>query len=289
MTQQAYDITPRRDLDFGLEGDLPRHWFGDDAFKTRFFDAMSMLFPYGERFFIDCVRDYSDCITDPKLKAQVKDFIFQEGQHGQQHMRFNNRMKAQGVKVDRILESQREILSWTRDHMSRAHTLSQTAASEHITAMMAHGMMEDPGIMRDADPRMRAMYNWHAVEEIEHKAVAFDVMQKVAGIGYFRRVLGLMMVTVLFPYHIFTIMRHMLRMDGASTLRVWAKGLWWLYGPRGLFVRWLPAYLRYYVPGFHPWQSGRMRAYKSWLAEYERTDGDPIAASERLQKGSAAA
>lgn len=282
MSRQIHEITPRRDLNFGLDGDLPRYWFGGDVFKTRFFDALSLLFPYGERFFIDCVRDYSDGITDPQLQAEVRNFIFQEGQHGQQHTQFNNRLKDQGIKVDQILDRQREILRWIRSRMSRKYTLAQTAASEHITAMMAHGLMEDRGIMRQADPRMRAMYTWHAVEEIEHKSVAFDVMQKAAGVDYFRRVLALLMVSVLFPYHIFMIMRHMLRVDGAQSLRVWARGLWWLYGPRGLFVRWLPTYLHYYLPGFHPWHSGKMRAYRQWLAEYERTQGDAIAASEHL-------
>src|SRR5699024_4235514 len=89
MTEHSYPIHPRRDLDFDLGGDIPRFWMDGDPFKTRYFDALSMLFPHGERFFIDCVRDFSDQVTDPELKAQVKDFIFQEGQHGQQHTKFN--------------------------------------------------------------------------------------------------------------------------------------------------------------------------------------------------------
>lgn len=290
MTQPDYDIQPRRGLDFDLDGDIPRFWMDGDPFKTRFFDALSLLFPHGERFFIDCVRDFSDRITDPTLKDQVRDFIFQEGQHGQQHTRFNNRLKEQSVDVDRLMGRHKELIDWTREHASRNQTLAQTAASEHITAMMAHGIMQDQHLLDGADPRMRAMYNWHAVEEIEHKAVAYDVLTKVAKVTWFRRILGMLAITIIFPMHTFANMRHMLRVDGQSTWKVWLKGLWWLYGPRGLFTRWLPAYLHYYQPGFHPWHSSRkkMRAYERWLAEYERTGGDAVAASEHLQHKAAA-
>ena len=75
-------IVPREKLDFGLDGDIPKYWFGGDAFKSRFFDAMSTIFPEGERYFISCVRDYRDQVTDPKLLQDIKDFMRQEGQHG---------------------------------------------------------------------------------------------------------------------------------------------------------------------------------------------------------------
>jgi predicted metal-dependent hydrolase len=90
---QDHPIVPREKLDFDLEGDIPKYWFGGDAFKTRFFDAMSTIFPEGERYFISCVRDYRDQVSDPKLLAEIKDFMRQEGQHGIVHMTYNQRLK----------------------------------------------------------------------------------------------------------------------------------------------------------------------------------------------------
>ena len=97
-----HTIVPREKLDFGLDGDIPKYWFGGDAFKTRFFDAMSTIFPEGERYFISCVRDYRDQVSDPKLLAEIKDFMRQEGQHGIVHSQYNERLKAQGIDVDAL-------------------------------------------------------------------------------------------------------------------------------------------------------------------------------------------
>lgn len=279
--REHYPITPRRDLDFEFDK-VPKHWFGGDAFKTRFFDAMSMLFPEGEKFFIECVRDYRDQVTDPELQQQIRDFMQQEGQHGMVHTQFNNRLKDQGIDVDRILEFQVKVLGNYRRKMPKWFTLSMTASAEHMTAIMAHSFMQRSDIFHEADPRIRAMYLWHGVEEIEHKAVAFDVLTKIARANYFQRISGLLWETLLFPFHTFMIMRHMLKIDQVrSPWKVWLKGLWWLYGPGGLYMRLMPHYLAFYLPGFHPWKFGKTKRMQIWLDEFER-HGDPIAASEQV-------
>jgi len=259
--------------------DVPRHWLGGDAFKTRFFDAMSMTFPEGERYFINCVREYRDRIDDPVLAAQVKDFIYQEGQHGAVHTQFNDRLRVQGIAVDLILEKVREKIAGFRRDFSKAFNLGKTAGAEHLTAMMAHGFFAT-GLLKDADPRVRAMYAWHAIEEIEHKGVAFDVFQKVAKGSYLTRVLSMLHTSLSFPLHVLLIMHHMLQVDGVNTWRTWLKGLWWLYGPRGLYMRLMPHYLAYFLPGFHPWKFGQMDTYKIWMDAYQRSGGDPIAAAD---------
>lgn len=290
MDGSRQGITPRQGPDFGLDGDIPKYWFGGDAFKTRFFDAMSLLFPEGEKFFIACVRDFRDRITDPELQAQVKDFIYQEGQHGMVHTKFNSRLKAQGIAVDEILRRQNEIMfGFFRKRFSPVYTLGQTAAAEHMTALMAHGFF-GTDLFADADPRIRAMYAWHAVEEIEHKAVAYDVYEKVAKGGYWKRVLSMLQVSLTFPLHVFMIMSHMFKVDGVQNrFRLWLRGLWWLYGPGGLYPRLLPHYLTYFKPGFHPWQHGDMRIYCQWVDAFNARGGDAIAASDEVMARTLAA
>ena len=285
LPEEALPITVREGLDFDLDGDIPRHWFGGDAFKTRFFDAMSVLFPEGERFFIACVRDYKDQVTDPAHKQAMLDFARQEAQHTKVHNAFNRRLAAQGVKVDKILANQRRnLFDIARQRLSKPHTLAMTAASEHLTALMAHGFFENRQHFADADPRVRAMFVWHAIEEVEHKGVAFDVMQQAAGVGYGLRVWALLAVSIQFPMFIFQILNHMLKVDGYSRRQrwgIWLKGLWWLYKPGGMMAPLLRPYLAWYRPGFHPWDSEAPGAFQTWMQAMGQ-HGNPVAASDTL-------
>ena len=273
--------------ELGLDDpDLPKYWFDGDVFKTRFFDAMSLLFPEGERFFIACVRDFRDQIADPELQSSVCDFIYQEGQHGIAHARFNQRIKAQGIAVDHIeRETHRYLFSVYRKYCSRRYTLALTAASEHLTAVMAHGFFEK-GLLGPADARMRALYAWHAVEEIEHKEVAFNVYRDVAKGGYLIRMLGMLQVSLTFPLHTFLIMQHMFKVDGRQKkTQRWLRGRWWLYGRKGVFSGLWSHYLAYYRPGFHPRQQGHLKSYLDWRATYEEA-GNAIAAGDSLRQAS---
>ena len=279
-------IVPREKLDFHLDGDIPRFWMDNDPFKTRFFDALSTLFPVGEKFFITCVRDFKDEIRDPKLLQDIKDFTRQEAQHSMLHTQYNDRLHRQGINVPNILKRQEQrLFQVLRKRLSREFTLGITAASEHITAIMADCFVERPEIFAHADERIRALYTWHAMEEMEHKAVAYDVFSRVAQASYRTRFLSMMLVTVMFPFHVMRIMSHMLRVDGFSRwerAKIWAKGLWWLYKPGGIYLPMMGKYFAYLKPGFHPWDDPAVPSYEPWKRLLQET-GDPIAAGNRLQ------
>lgn len=277
-------IVPRQDLDFGLDGDIPRFWFAGDPFKTRLFDAFSVLFPEGERFFIDCVRDYRERVADPVLQEQVKAFTRQEGQHGRIHDFFNQRLRRQGVEVGRIEAILHRLFEWERSVFPKRLTLGFTAAAEHMTAVMAHGFSHNAELFLDADPRLNALYMWHGMEEIEHKAVAYDVLQQVAGGGYLTRLLAMLYITLVFPLTVFAIMGHMFRVDGFGLWRrlgLWLRGLRWMYGRNGLYSGVSGHYFAWYRPGFHPWKAGAMENYNTWLEAFQRS-GDPLAAFEAV-------
>lgn len=276
-------IIPREKLDFGLDGDIPRHWFGGDPFKSRFFDAMSTIFPEGERFFIMCVRDWRDQVTDPELAQEVKDFIRQEGQHGIVHTRYNERLKEQGINVDKLERVMRFLFEKVgRKFAPKIQNLADTAATEHLTAIMAQCLFTNKDVMANADPRVRAMYAWHAMEEVEHKAVAFDVLQRVAKCSYLRRAVSIFGVTFGFNLYALIVTNLMLKVDGFSAWRrmgLMAKGWWWMFGPGGLYMPIVGHYLAYLRPDFHPWHSGQIHSYEAWRQTLDTT-GDPILAGE---------
>lgn len=278
-------IDVRMDLDFGLDGDIPRYWYGNDPFKTRLFDAMSTTFPSGELFFISCVRDFRDRITQPGLQADIKAFSRQEGQHSMVHERYNARLREQGVDVDGLeAEMSRVIDGFYRRHLPKRYNLALTAAAEHLTAIMAHSFTPRRAVMESMHPKMLALYAWHAMEEIEHKAVAFDVLREGARGGYFLRVLAMLHMSVAYPFVVTSFVRSMLKSDGFTRWQRWRmhlKGLVWMYGPGGLFAPLIGHYLRYYLPGFHPGQARTLASYRIWSEAWQATR-DPLAASRAM-------
>ncbi len=283
---QQHPIVPRERLDFGLDGDIPQYWFGGDPFKTRFFDAMSIIFPPGERFFMTSVRDFRDRIHDPKLLADIQGFNRQEAQHSLVHNQYNARLRAQGVDVDGMTQWLEKLLFDTyRSRYSREHTLAVTSGLEHFTAISAHAMFDKRDIMGPAHPHVRAMYAWHAIEEVEHKGVAYDVMQDYAHVGYWGRVMGLVHSTYIFPMVVHRFMNQMLKHDGfsfAERLKIKAKGYWWLLKPGGFIAPVIKHYFPYYKPGYHPWQEVEQPGYEEWLQGFNKAR-NPIEASEFMR------
>jgi len=293
MKKQVYkeSITVRKDLDFGLDSDdIPRYWVAGDPFVTRVLDAVQSTFPDGERYFIASVRAFKSQITNPDLLREVQDFMQQEGQHGMVHSRYNERLRRQGINIDAFTKRTKVICNRRLEKFSPEYNVAVTAALEHFTAMMADLFFAEKLVLEGADYRVRAMLAWHAIEEMEHKAVAFDVMQQVAGVKYSQRALAMTHIALLFSLYCFVAPWFMLRMDGFSRterLKMYGKGTLWLFGPRrGIFTRLVPMLAAYYKPGFHPNKMKTVHNYSNWITAYG-ANGDPLQAAEAMYEAAA--
>ena len=135
------------------------------------------------------------------------------------------------------------------------------------------------------------MYAWHAIEEVEHKGVAYDVMIDYAKVGYFKRIGALIHATFMFPYVILMFTNAMLKADGFGLLqraKLFAKGIWWLLKPGGFVAPLHKHYVQYYKPGYHPWQETEQPGYEEWLRGFAKHQ-DPVEASELMRADLAAA
>jgi len=186
------DIPVRR-LDVGLrDADVDRWIVQGDPIFSHFVATLSAVFPRGEEFFVSTVRAHRGvCADDPVLKAQVKGFIGQEAMHGREHRRLNARLDELGYYTADAERAIGRAVSAVIRLRPRTLPLAVTAAAEHLTGIFAEVALDDQRTREVlfAHPDIQALITWHALEELEHKNVAFDVLARAGG-GYVVRVLG---------------------------------------------------------------------------------------------------
>lgn len=233
-----------------------------------FLDHLSVVFPPGERFFMQSVRAYESRITDPELKEAVRAFHAQEALHGREHASYNELLRARGYPVDAIDRSARRILALSAWLLPKSFQLAITAALEHFTALLAQFLLATPSVLRGAPPEMAALWRWHAAEENEHAAVAFDVYRAIGG-SYLARVLVMAFTTLFFWLKMFEHQVRMMHADGCLfSLREWAALGRFAFREPGVFPLLWRSYLAYYKPSFHPHQIDCSHLLLEWKADF---------------------
>jgi predicted metal-dependent hydrolase len=161
---------------------LERHYVNGDLVMSHVVSVLSAMFPPGEDFFVRAVRRHADQVTDPELKEQVAGFIGQEVTHGREHRELNKRLQEMGYPTHRVSRMAKAGLLRNERLFPPKIQLAMTAALEHYTATLAETLLTDERAQALlGETEVRSMLLWHALEESEHKAVAFDVYQQVIG------------------------------------------------------------------------------------------------------------
>lgn len=248
-----------------LESSVARHWCGGDAFRTAFFNALSMSFPVGEQFFIDSVRAGLQTLS-PQQQAQfsfeLQGFIGQEATHRRLHALFNAQIAKHGLVNEWEPRARARLATLNTFHPR--HWLAVTAATEHFTAVFANWVLRNPDWFEGAEERLKTLWMWHCAEESEHKATAFDLYLALGGtaksrIKWFKR------LTIVFLSDLRRQTINNLRRDGTLwQWRTWASAYEFLFGPRGLIRQSYPAWRAYKNTDFHPNQLSHELA-QDWL------------------------
>ncbi len=248
-----------------------RHWNGDNPAVTHAFNAVSFLFPQGERFFIEVAREVArglDYTNNPELEQAVQGFIAQESTHSYQHNQYNAVLEAQGFEnvvhgfIHHLQErSHRDFSSVTR--------LAIVCGYEHYTAILGNFILNNPQVLVPAEPHMALIWGWHSAEETEHKAVCFDLYQAAGG-GWFRRVLVFLLVTLNFSLMFGRLYFNLLYRDGClkpfHLIKTLLQSLKFFFGGSGIAWHLLGHGVRYLSPWFHPWNQDNRAKLQSWLS-----------------------
>ena len=256
---------------------LPKYFAADgDIVMSHVLAVLSSTFPEGEKFFVRSVAAVRDELTDPKLLKDVEGFIGQEKMHGREHQVLNDRLAEHGYPT-RGIDAYVRGLYWVRERMqTKKVNLAFTAALEHYTATLAELLLTDEEARKAVGkPGARDILTWHALEESEHKAVAFDVYKAVGG-GEFTRIFVMFLTDLLFIFEtsvmgiISMAMDREIRRHPGKLLRSLAR----LPASPFVSLRALRMLAQYHRPGFHPNDRDTRQLIAEWRQALFGRDGN---------------
>ena len=278
---QKLSINPRHmDFPFGSLKELK--FFDNNIYKSAFMGGLSGAFPVGEKEFVDSVRNYRDKVTNPDLIKQVKGFIGQEGHHSHQHRTVNKELDRLGYNSGKVEKQLLNTIKKKLATMDNKFRLAHTVCAEHVTAIMGEYVINYPEFLENIEQPFADLMFWHAVEEVEHKAVAFDVfMECEDDAAYLRKT---MKIAILLLH--FRLTRHMFTM-AFSTKHWWnMRDLFgcikWMFGKKGMWRALRKPYKEFFDPDFHPWKAGGLELIEKWENEYYHPEQNK-ASDEYLQ------
>ena len=254
-TPADLSITPR-DRRFGRDAATPRLWHGGRVEATAIYNALSATFPIGETYFVESVRAFREG-APAKLAEEIKGFTTQEAIHSREHDAFNKRAADAGYDLSKLEQRVTERLAITKSRPPIVN-VAATMALEHFTAIVAHELLANPRHLDGAEPETADLWRWHAVEEIEHKAVAYDTwMYATRHWPRFKRwkvkAKVMLLVTRNFLVDRTAGSLELMRQDGVKGLKAWWLLMTYLWVRPGMFRKIAGAWLKFFLPGFHPW------------------------------------
>ena len=257
---KAIGITVRK-LQFNPKA-IRRHYFANSPVMSHMLTALSSTFPIGEQFFVHSVRNVRDKVQDEKLQAQITAFIGQEAMHSKAHAEFNDAWRSDDYHLDRF----QAWLARKNEYVKNLHPkiqLAITCAFEHFTALLGGYILRHPEVLATLDDDAVKLWVWHAIEEIEHRAVAFDVYQAVYGDDKIRRMI-MRSVTTGFASLTFYSATRLFLQDKAKSLPKVGGNVFGLYLLGKMLIQLLPEYLSYFKADFHPSEIDYTKIVNYW-------------------------
>lgn len=254
---------PPRQMDFVQPTHAARYFFYNNATATLFFAVLSGIFPAGERYFVESVRRFRHDIKDETLKAQVSGFIGQEALHGREHERLNAMLAERGMDMRAPIKGI-DLSLWLLGKLPARQQLACTIFMEHFTALLAEQWLTNQEFQKLADPEMIKLWQWHALEELEHKSVAYDVYDLIGNKASERILAALYVVAAVAPT-IFISWGYLVAKEQQANK--WAdikQGLNILLGKKGFVTTIFPKMPVFFEKKFHPKSHDTTELEKQW-------------------------
>ena len=280
------DLVVRRLL-INLSQPFERRWNGGDAFRSAFFNALSMSFVVGEQYFIDSLKQALPLMNQAdraRLEPQIKGFVGQEATHRHLHGLYNKELERQGF--DNAFERRAAARIRANANIDPRNHVGATAATEHFTAVFAGWLMKHPEALEGADERLKTLWLWHSAEEAEHRAIAFDVYQAIGG-DHDWRTRTYRYVTFTFLTDVFRqTINNLYRDDALFKWSTWTSCWKHLFARDGLLRGNLQAWKDYLRVDFHPLDHDASDSER-WLEDNRKSYSEVSRPSQHRTAGEA--
>ncbi|MEC8427980.1 MAG: metal-dependent hydrolase [Pseudomonadota bacterium] len=268
-----------RKMPFEFPEDIPAHWHPENPEWSHMVSGASLAMPFLEPYLIRTIRKAFNSIEDQQLQKDVRLYMAQEGQHYQQHRKFNDILIAKGyTELEAIEQQMRDEFASFEKLRSQKFNVGYACGFESMALGIGHWLIKDREFLfGGADSRVSSLILWHFVEEIEHKNVAFDTYQALYGkdfsLGYlpsksyFFRVYATLFATLHVVKFSRSAYQAMLKKDG-----LWSnlKSRWRLLKMTARFLRSVVPWVLYAcLPGHHPSDVEDPEWYQHWLDTYQ--------------------
>ncbi len=253
---------PPRQLDFRLPDELAERVYADNLTATCMLATLSAAFPPGEDFFVRSVNRFKDRVRDPELRARVAGFTGQEVIHSREHDRLNEAFTARGFDVatpERVVASTMAGL----DRLPARWRIAATAMMEHFTAVLGEDVLAGEEFRRQVHDDLVEMWLWHALEELEHKSVTYEVYDVIGNRRYERVIAFALVVVVALPAVIASWGYLLVRQGAWRRPRDVRDGVRMLFGRGGFLRRVFGEMPRFLDRDFHP-DNHDTRALEGW-------------------------
>jgi uncharacterized protein len=265
---------PTRNLQFKHPADVPRYFaYNGSVVGTTLKAVFSAIFPPGERYFVESVRRFRDQITDPVLKAKITGFIGQESIHGREHEHLNDWFIARDFHLA-VPEGNIQFSLWLCEQFSPTQQLACTALMEHFTAHLAEEWLTHEDFRGSTHAEMLKLWTWHGIEELEHKEVAYDVLQLVSKNEHLERMLAVPIVVAALLPGILGSWAYLIAREGKLfDLPRNLSDLWALFKPGGFLTNVLVKMPQFLLKDFHPNDRDTRALVERYRNEYFAENG----------------
>lgn len=258
-----------RKMPFEFPDDIDPHWHKHKPEWSHMVNGASLAMPFLEPYLIRTMRKALDKMESEELKTEVKLYMAQEGQHFQQHRKFNDILIDKGYTELLQVEAQmKKEFAEFDENRSLKFNLAYACGFESMALGIGHWLVKDREyLFGGSDTRVASLILWHFIEEVEHKNVAFDAYQAVYG-NYFYRVYGTFYATA-----------HVVKFSRRAYQAMLKKdGLWGSFRSRWALMKMITRFFVNMIPPMFsvcsPWHHPSRVKDPQWCQDWVETYGE---------------